>query len=246
MIDHGLLETVDAVINLSGASTGRLPWTTKYKQQIRASRVDSTRTLADAINMAHNPPPVFLSGSATGYYGDRPGEQLAESAERGTGFLPDVVGAWEMASGLAPAKTRVVQFRTGLVVGQGGAFTPLLPLTRFGLGTRFGTGEQHWPWVSLHDEAAAIRHLLTSKLSGPVNLVGPTPATSNAVTAELARAMNRWYKLAVPAGLIRTVLGDAGNDLLLASQNVAPARLLADDFEFEHETVAAAIAAMLA
>jgi uncharacterized protein len=246
MIDHGLLETVDAVINLSGASTGRLPWTAKYKKQIRASRVDSTRTLAEAINMAHNPPPVFLSGSAVGYYGDRPGEDLTESSERGSGFFPDVVGAWEMASGLAPAKTRVVQFRTGVVVGRGGAFTPLLPLTRFGFGARFGTGEQHWPWISLHDEAAAIRHLLTSKLSGPVNLVGPTPATSNEITAELARAMNRWYRLALPASLIRTLLGDAGNDLLLTSEKVAPSRLLADGFEFEHETVARAIAAMLA
>jgi uncharacterized protein len=246
MIDHGLFETVDAVVNLSGASTGRLPWTAKYKQQIRSSRVDTTRTLANAISMARNPPPVFLNGSAVGIYGDRPGEELTESSDRGTGFFPDVVDAWESATGLAPAATRVVHMRTGVVVGHGGAFTPLLPLTRFGLGARFGNGAQYWPWVSLHDEVAAIRHLLTSRLSGPVNLVGPTPATSNDITSQLAEGMHRWYRLAVPAGLIRGVLGEAGDALLLASERVVPAKLLADGLEFQHETAGQAIAAMLA
>ncbi len=241
MIDYGILEDVDAVINLSGASTGRIPWTGSYKKEIRASRVDPTRTLAQAIGMAKNPPAVFLSGSAVGYYGDRPAERLTEQSKRGEGFFPEVVEAWEAAARLAPAKTRVVTFRTGVVVGRGGAFTPLVPLTRLGLASRFGTGGQHWPWISLHDEAAAIRHLLTSKLSGAVNFAGPTPATSDRVTHHLAKRLHRWYLFRIPEPIISGLLGDAGRDLLLTSEKVIPERLLADGFRFTHTTVERAI-----
>lgn len=241
MIDYGILETVDAVINLSGASTGRIPWTKGYKREILASRVDSTQTLAQAMSMAKKPPSVFLSGSAVGYYGDRPAARLTEQSSKGVGFFPDVVEAWESAAHLAPEKTRVVTIRTGVVVGQGGAFTPLVPLTRVGLASRFGTGGQHWPWISLYDEAAAIRHLLTSTLSGPVNLVGPTPATSDRVTRHLARRLHRWYKLVIPEPIVKGLLGDAGQDLLLTSEKVIPERLIADGFHFKHHTVEEAI-----
>jgi uncharacterized protein len=251
VLDPSLLATVDAVINLSGASTGRIPWTKNYRRQILDSRVDATRTLATAIRDAVHPPTVFLSGSAVGYYCDRPGEVLTEQSAKGDGFFPDVVAAWEAAALAAPnaknaAKTRVVTFRTGLVVGRGGAFTPLIPLTRVGLAARFGKGHQNWPWISLHDEAAAIRHLLTSTLSGPVNLAAPTPATSDEVTSALAKRMRRWYPFRIPAWTINTLLGDAGHDLLLTSENVSPGRLTSDGFEFTHQTVTQAIDAMFA
>jgi uncharacterized protein len=134
-LDPTVLATVDAVINLSGASTGRIPWTKAYRREILNSRVDATRTLAAAISGAAHPPTVFLSGSAVGYYGDRPGEKLSERSSKGRGFFPDVVGAWEAAAQGVPKGTRVVTFRTGVVVGKGGAFTPLIPLTRAGPGS---------------------------------------------------------------------------------------------------------------
>ncbi|PRY69706.1 hypothetical protein B0I08_102383 [Glaciihabitans tibetensis] len=246
MVDPSLMESVDAVINLSGAPTGRLPWTKKYREEILASRVDATKTLTEAMAQASTPPRIFLNGSAVGYYGDRPGVRLTEESSKGDGFLADVVEAWEEAAHVAPESTRVVTFRTGLVVGRGGAFTPLLPLTRFGLGARMGGGGQHWPWISLYDEAAAIRHLLTSSLSGAVNLVGPTPVTADRITRYLAHAMHRPHVLAVPEKVITTALGSAGLDLLLASQKALPERLLADGFRFRHTTVESAIDEMLA
>jgi uncharacterized protein (TIGR01777 family) len=249
-LDPTVLETVDAVINLSGASTGRIPWTKNYRRKIRDSRVGPTSTLARAIDSALHPPTVFLSASAVGFYGNRPGELLSEQSSKGDGFFPDVVGAWEAAAHFEPksvpsTKVRVVTFRTGVVVGGGGAFTPLIPLTRLGLGSRFGSGTQYWPWISLHDEAAAIRHLLTSKINGPVNLTAPTPATSGQVTSYLAKRMRRPYLFRIPAWIIRTFLGDAGEDLLLTSENIVPERLVADGFEFRHPTVESAIDAML-
>lgn len=240
-VDPRAIEGADAVINLAGASTGRLPWTRSYKREILYSRVRGTQTLVEAMGRVDNPPTILLNGSAVGYYGDRPHEILTERATKGTGFLADVVEAWEKAAQLAPEGTRVVTFRTGVVVGKGGAFTPLIPLTRAGLGARFGSGRQNWPWISLHDEAAAIRHLLTSKLDGVVNLAGPTPATSKQITDALADALGRWHPWVVPEFAVK-LLGEAGHDLLLLSQNVVPERLLADGFTFRHETAREAIA----
>lgn len=239
-IDDRAIELADAVINLAGASTGKLPWTPGYKHEILRSRVDGTRTIADAIRRAASPPVVFLNGSAVGYFGSRPGEELTDESAKGTGFLSDVVDAWEKAARLTPAHTRLVMFRTGIVVGEGGAFTPLNLLTRFGLGSRLGSGGQYWPWISLHDEAAAIIHLLRSDFSGVVSLVGPTPATAETVTKALARSMQKPHWLAVPSFAFR-MLGDAGKDLILVDENVQPRTLLDTGFSFTHTTIEQAI-----
>jgi uncharacterized protein (TIGR01777 family) len=243
-VDHGVIDSADAVINLSGAPLARLPWTTSYKRELLSSRLGPTRTLANAIAHSPTPPTVFLSASAVGFYGNRPGEDLTEDSRAGTGFLPGIVAQWEASARIAAVATRVVTMRTGIVVGRGGAFTPLELLTRFGLGSRLGDGTARWPWISLHDEAAAIVHLLHSRLSGPVNLVGPTPATSDAITRRLALALTRPRAWAIPRSLIELAFGDAGRELLLSSQRILPTRLIADGFLFRHETVEAAIRAV--
>ena len=243
VVDQAVIDSADAVINLGGASLARLPWTPSYKRELRASRLDATRTLAAAIAASPTPPSVFISGSAVGFYGDRPGEDLPESAHRGTGFLADLTEAWEAAAQV-PAATRLVTLRTGIVAGRGGAFGPLELLTKFGLGSRLGAKEIRWPWISLHDEAAAIVHLLGSKVSGPVNLAGPTPATSDAITKRLALAMGRPRIFAIPSFAVSLGMGSAGRELLLPSQRVIPEKLLADGFTFRHETVDEAIRAV--
>lgn len=237
IIDFRLLESVDAVVNLSGAPLTRIPWTARYKEQILRSRVKATQALVEAMAMCSSPPPVFLSGSAVGFYGDRPGETLTEDAPRGAGFLADVVVEWEAAARLAPPATRTVLLRTGVVLAAGaGAMQPLTLATRFGLGSTVGHGTQHWPWIALHDEAAAIVHLLTSTLQGPVNLVGPTPATSEQITRRLAADLHRPHVLALPEAVVGIGMGDMGRELLLTSQNVAPARLEQDGFVFRYRT----------
>ncbi|MFD1721503.1 TIGR01777 family oxidoreductase [Amnibacterium endophyticum] len=237
ILDFRLLESVDAVVNLGGAPLMHVPWTRGYKQQILRSRVKATQALVEAMAMAASPPPVFLSGSAVGFYGDRPGETLTEESPRGDGFLAEVCVAWEGAARLAPSRTRTVLLRTGVVLAPGGgAMQPLLLATRFGLGSTIGSGAQHWPWISLHDEAAAIVHLLTSGLEGPVNLVGPTPATSEAITRRAAADLHRPHLLKLPEAVVSTVAGDLGRELLLPDQRVVPAALESDGFVFRHRT----------
>ena len=225
IIDFTVMDRVDAVVNLSGASLARLPWTKNYRGEIIDSRVTATRTLADAMRKARRPPDVFLSASAVGYYGDRPGELLTEFSSAGSGFLAEVVGRWEGAAALAPDETRTVVFRTGIVVGHGGAMQRVGTLTRFGLSGRLGTGGQHWPWIALDDEVSAIVHLLASGLSGPVNVVGPTPATADRVMSAMSERMHRPYTFTVPERMLGLALGRAADELLLSSQKVRPQRL---------------------
>ena len=245
MLAEGVMDRMDAVINLSGASIGRIPWTPSYKRLILESRLQTTHTLAQAMARASTPPEVFLSASAVGIYGDRPGERLTEDSAAGSGYLVDVVQQWEDAARIRPEATRLVLLRTGLVVGDGGAMTPLMLTTKLGVGSRIATGGQHWPWISLYDEAAAIRHLLFSKLSGPVNLAGPQPAVADRLTRRMAKRMHRPYLLVLPAKIVSLAMGEAGRELLLSSQKMLPTKLLADGFEFRDESVEDAVDALL-
>ncbi|HEY8317977.1 MAG TPA: TIGR01777 family oxidoreductase [Amnibacterium sp.] len=246
ILDFRLLEHVDAVVNLSGAPLTHVPWTARYKEQILRSRVKATQALVEAMGMSASPPPIFLSASAVGIYGDRPGVRLTEESERGAGFLADVVEAWEAAALLAPPKTRTALLRTGVVIGgDGGALKPLRLATSFGLGATIASGGQHWPWISLHDEVAAIVHLLTSELEGPVNLAGPTPATAEQITRRLATDLHRPYLFKIPEKVIELGMGDLGRELLLPSQKVVPEKLEQDGFVFTHRTSDEAVDAAL-
>lgn len=238
VLDPAVLSGADAVINLSGASISQIPWTRSARESIVASRREATTTLVNAINAAKVTPKVFLSGSAVGIYGDRGDEELTETSARGTGFLADVVDAWEATA--SKARCRTVYLRTGLVLGDGGALAPLRLATSFFAGARVGSGKQWWPWISHRDEVRAIVHLIDSKLAGAVNLVGPTPAHSVEVTSELARIMKRPHLFVIPAFAIG-LLGDAGRELLLASQKIRATALEKDGFVFEHRTVAEAL-----
>ncbi len=240
ILDERLLDTLDAVVNLSGASLYRLPWTPSYKRELVDSRVAPARTIAEAISRSSDPPAVFLSASTVGYYGDRPGERLTEDSRRGDGFVTELVEQWEEAANPAREVTRVVHTRSGIVLGRGGALENLARFTRIGAGIRLGTGGDLWPWISLKDEVRGIRHLLTSQLRGPVNLVGPTTATSGRISDHLAKRMGKRMHVTVPEWVIRTPLPDAAA-LAFASQEVVPQKLTADGFTWEHETVEQAI-----
>ena len=244
-MDAGVLDGASGVVNLSGASIGRLPWTPKYKREILSSRIDATSTLVTALSAARVAPGVFLSASAAGFYGSRPREMLTEESPRGTGFLSDVTSEWERTALRANGVTRVAIARSGIVAATHGVLKPLLLLTRAGVSGPLAGGNQLWPWVSLADEVGALLHVIDGTLSGPVNITGPTAGTANDLMRHLAARLNRPYFLPVPGFALKALLGDAARDLLLVDQHPQPTRLLDDGYVFQHTTVERAIDAAL-
>ncbi|MFI9610336.1 TIGR01777 family oxidoreductase [Streptomyces sp. NPDC052023] len=246
-VDADGLAGCDAVVNLAGAGVGDRRWTEAYKAKIRDSRVLGTATLARAVAglPARRRPRVFVGGSAIGYYGDTGERAVDEQAPPGRGFLPELCVEWESAA--APARdagVRTVYTRTGLVVSRdGGACGRLFPLFSAGLGGRLGDGRQYWSFVSLHDEVAAIRHLLDREdLSGPFNLTAPEPLTNREITEAMGRVLRRPTLFAVPSPVLRAALGEMAGDVL-GSQRVVPKRLLESGFSFAFPGIEGAIRA---
>lgn len=246
-LDPRSLNGLDALVNLGGAGVGDRRWTAAYKETILRSRVDGTALLARSVARLDAPPRRFLQASGTGYYGDRGEEVLDEASPGGSGFLADVVRAWEQAADPArDAGVRVVHLRSGLVLDRsGGAAARMLPLFRLGLGGRLGSGRQWWPWITLADEVRAILWLLDGDASGPVNLTAPEPARNRDVTRALAQALRRPAVLPVPAVALRAALGEFASDIL-ASQRVRPTRLDAVGFVHRHPTIAEGAAWLVA
>ncbi|MGW0615173.1 TIGR01777 family oxidoreductase [Streptomyces sp. NPDC002788] len=248
-VDAAGLAGCDAVVNVAGAGVGDRRWTDAYKQRIRDSRVNGTAALARAVASLDegDRPRVLVNGSAIGYYGETGDRTVDESAPAGKGFLPELCVEWEAAA--APAQeagVRTVFTRTGLVVSrEGGAWGRLFPLFRAGLGGRMGDGRQYWSFVALHDEIAAIRHLIdTDGLSGPFNITAPNPLTNREITAAMGRVLHRPTLFAVPAPVLRTVLGEMAGDVL-GSARVLPTRLLESGFRFAFPEIEGAIRAAL-
>ena len=242
---------LDAVVHLAGAGVGDKRWTASYKKIVLDSRVDGTTALAGAIAAARaagGGPAVLLSGSAIGYYGDTGDRVTDESGPLGRGFLADVCHQWETATAPAEAAgVRVAHLRTGIVLsGKGGALAKQVPLFKALLGAPLGNGRQWQSWISLQDEVAAIGHLLTVDVHGPVNLVGPAPVTNRDFTKALGRAVHRpTAPIGVPAPLLRAILGGFADEGVLAGQRLVPEVLASSGFAFAHRDLPSALAASL-
>ena len=247
LIDENDLQRVggfDAVVHLAGTGIGDRRWTTTRKEEILSSRVASTTLLVEALQVLKQGVTCLASGSAIGWYGSRGDDVLDETSPRGEGFLSNVCQQWEAAtSPLQSLATRVAHVRTGIVVSSlGGSLKKQLPLYRFGLGGRLGSGAQWLSPISLFDEVVALLWTIDHQLSGPVNLTCPTPLTNKQFTKDLAHALRRPSLLAVPAPALRLVLGaEMADELVLASQRVMPDVLTSSGFTFRHSDAGAAL-----
>ena len=242
------LEGAHAVVNLSGAAVAGKRWSDAYKRDILDSRVGATTCLATAIAETEDHPRVFVSASASGYYGDTGPAAVGEDAPVGATFLARVCSAWELAAEAArEAGVRVVHPRTGLVAEpSGGAFGKLLPVVRTGFGGRLGSGRQWWSVISIRDEVAAIRHLIEhDALEGAVNLAAPEQVTNADLTHRLGVAVHRPTLAIVPGLALKAVLGEFADELLI-DQRMSPQRLLDSGFEFVDPTVDDVVRGLLA
>ena len=250
-LDPRRLSGFDAIVHLAGKSISGY-WSAGFKREVRESRVQGTSTLATAVAESYRQtgsPSVMVAASAIGYYGNRGDETLTEASPRGSGFLAEVCQEWEDATApAAEAGVRVVQVRIGVVLAKhGGALAAMLTPFRLGLGGRIGDGQQFISWVMLDDVVGAFLFALTEGvLSGAVNAVAPKPARNAEFVRELGKAIHRPTILPLPAFVVRTVFGEMGESLLLASARVEPARLKTADYEFRHPDLQAALRRTLA
>ncbi len=244
---RGRLREVDALVHLAGESVAGL-WTSGKRERIERSRIESTRTLVEAMRAVEPRPKVFLSASAVGYYGSPSGDEpLTEDHPPGEGFLADVCKGWEREAVKAEdAGVRVVLVRIGLVLGpEGGTLGAMLPAFKAGLGGRIGSGKQLWPWVHIDDLVAmSQRALEDASWSGPYNGVAPGIVPQGEFAKALARQVHRPAFLPAPAFALKSVLGDFASEMLV-SRRVVPQRAEQAGFRFRHPELEPALADLL-
>jgi len=241
-IDLKSLEGVDAVFHLAGAGVGDKRWTAAYRSQILNSRLLGTTTIANACEQLQ--PEVFISASAIGYYGETGNREVTEVDRGGDDFLSIVCREWELVANLAPS-VRTIKLRTGLVLDPtGGALGRMIPLFKFGIGGKLGSGKQWWSWITLHDQVRAMIFLMQSEIEGAVNITSPNPVTNKEFTAAFAHALKRPAFFPAPAIALRAVLGGFSSEVL-GSKKVMPKVLLDNGFKFEYPFVSNALTALV-
>lgn len=241
------LEGFDAIVHLAGESImGR--WTLRKKNRILESRVKGTTLIAQAISKLKSPPPVFISASATGYYGDRKGEKLDEETSQGKGFLAEVCAQWEKATEAASNRgVRVVNLRIGMVLSdKGGALKQMLPIFKLGLGGEMGPGDQVISWISIDDLVRIVDFAINQRsLGGVVNAVTPYPVTNRELTKTLGDLLHRPTWFSMPTFMVHFVFGQLGQEILLSSGDVAPKKLERADFQFQTPRLEEALSQIL-
>jgi uncharacterized protein (TIGR01777 family) len=241
-IDLDALDGVDAVFHLAGAGVGDKRWSAAYRSEILNSRLLGTKTIANACQQLQTD--VFISASAIGYYGETGNRAVTETDKGGSDFLSVVCREWEAVADLA-SSVRTIKLRTGLVLDPtGGALGRMIPLFKFGLGGKLGSGKQWWSWITLHDQIRAMMFLMNSKIEGAVNLTSPNPVTNQEFTASLARILKRPALFPAPAFALKAVLGGFSSEVL-GSKKVIPQVLTDAKFEFEFPFVSDALTALI-
>ena len=245
-VDESALQDVGAIVNLAGENIGQR-WTATVKRRAWESRVDGTGLLAETAARLPGRP-VLLCASAVGYYGFDVAEPVDESAPRGSGFLAELVEAWEAAADPARAAgLRTVHLRQGIVLSRhGGALQRLLLPFKLGVGGQVGSGRQWWSWVSLADVASAYLFALDHALEGPVNVTAPGAVTNAVFTKELGAALHRPTILPAPAFALKAIFGEMAEETILGGQRVVPAELGTAGFTFAHPDLRSGLESALA
>ncbi len=253
-LDPQALEGIDAVVHLAGENIAGGRWTEERKKKIVDSRIKGTRLLAETFAKMENPPKVFVSASAIGFYGNRGAEVLNDVSSNGKGFLADTCRQWEAACQPARDKgIRVVNSRFGIILSpKGGALKAMYWPFKLGLAGDLGNGKQYMSWVALNDVVAALEHILTHDgLRGPVNVVAPHPVTNHQFTDVMRKTlicpllpMHYWTPPA-PGFAVKAVLGEMADEMLLSSQRVQPLALQGSGFQFKYPELRPALESMV-
>jgi len=240
-------EGLDAVVNLAGAGLADKRWTERYKREILNSRIALTRNLVDQL-LVKGMPKVFLSGSAIGFYGADKNASFTEADANGVGFSARLCADWEAEAERATSEaTRLVLLRTGVVLdSEGGAFPQMTQSFKLGISSWMGQG-QHWlSWIHIDDMIAAIRFCLENPhVHGPINATAPEPSTHRAFATAVSRRKSTLLSIGMPAPVVRLLLGEMADELLLTGQKVLPSVLAGHGFQHMYPDIDSAIASLI-
>lgn len=241
-------EGIDVVIHLAGENIAQKRWSPQQKDKIKNSRLIGTKQLSDQLASSEHKPSLFISSSATGFYGDRNDENLDENSNPGTGFLSDVCQEWENSTLSAEeAGIRTVHIRTGVVLSKdGGALKKMLPPFMFGAGGILGSGKQFMSWISIKDEIDAIIFIINNNsISGPVNLTAPNPVNNKQFTKILGKVIKRPTIAPLPGFIAKIMFGEMADAILLSGNKVYPKKLINAGYKFHHENLHEALTFVL-
>ncbi|MGE5302479.1 MAG: TIGR01777 family oxidoreductase [Alphaproteobacteria bacterium] len=233
------VDGVDGVINLAGEPIAAKRWTERQKEKIRSSRIETTRSLVNAIAKAQVKPKFLINASAVGFYGARGDELLSEGSAPGKGYLAGVCIAWEEEAKRAEQHgVRVALLRTGIVLGKGrGALAKMVPPFKFFLGGPLGSGRQWMPWIHIEDEIGMILFLMENEeASGAFNATAPNPVTMKDFSKALGNVLHRPSWAPVPAFALALMLGEMA-DMLVSGQRALPDAALRLGYRFKYPTI---------
>ena len=234
----------DIVVNLAGAGLADRRWSPAYKKEIRASRIDLTQALVSRLRHI-GMPDVFISGSAIGFYGESKEREFSETDTVGSGFSAELCRDWEASVGeTAGTDTRYVLLRTGVVLDRAlGAYPQMTQSFRFGLASWMGQGDHWLSWIHLADMVGAIKHCIQNEaVSGPVNMTAPNPVTHRLFADEVRKVTTTLLGMGMPGWVMRLMVGEMADELLLTGQRVIPTKLLSTGYEFRFDELRDAVA----
>ena len=244
-IEPGTFNNVDTIIHLAGAGVADKRWTKSRKQEIRDSRVKSTRLLFDELEKDDHKVKTFISASAIGYYGfEKSDEFLSENTSPGNDFLADVTRQWEEeADKIQTLGIRVVKVRTGIVLSKNdGALKPMVQTIKLYAGAPLGSGRQYVSWIHIDDLCAIyITAVENDNMQGAYNAVAPNPVTNKELTNAIARKLNKPLFLPpVPGLVLKLMLGEVA-DLVVNGVHVSSKKIEQTGLRFKFNTVEEAL-----
>jgi uncharacterized protein (TIGR01777 family) len=248
-IDFAALQKMDYIVHLAGANVFEKSWTEQNRKEIIESRVEGARLLSQAFKEHNIAPKAFITASGVAIYGTDTGDVWCdENSPKGTGFLSEVVEAWEnVADGIAEQGVRTVKFRIGLVLSNdGGLIDKLITPTKLGLGSAIGSGKQFMPWIDVHDLSAMVAFALKNPIAGVFNAAAPEPVTNLEFSKMLAKQVKRpFFMPAIPGFVLKLIFGAEKAAVLLGGNKISPKKIQAAGFVFSYPTLSASLARLL-
>jgi uncharacterized protein (TIGR01777 family) len=239
-----LNEPVDILINLAGEPIADKRWSEKRKATITQSRIQNTQTLYQYFKQAEMPPSIVISGSAIGYYGGgiANNQSVTEEGAVEPNFSSKLCADWEnTAKQFEQLGARVCFLRTGIVLGEQGALSKLLPAFKLGLGGPIASGKQWMPWIHIDDMVEIIAYAIQNDLSGPINCTVPNPVTNREFAKTLGKVLKRPSIVPMPAVFVKLLFGQMGNELMIQGQSVVPQKLQQQGFNFKYTSLYSAL-----